>query len=224
MTQLGGQAADWLRMRARMLRMLQGRRGKGTVCIAAAALVLSACGSNTIGRDEAIGVLQTTGISEAEATCVADSLLVLDALDAADPRRELTDQGRTALVNATSRCVGAGADPVAEVAGALEFRSGAAPNPAALAASVNEEFESNLEVEGLSEEELAELGLTLTEQDVVELRELAVAKLVSFGRSEESARCIIDRLRDAGADFVLAEDSFGLGLSPFEAEAFAACS
>ena len=53
------------------------------------ALVATACGgAESLDRAGAIVALESTGVTTAEATCMADSLLLLDELDAVDPRIE----------------------------------------------------------------------------------------------------------------------------------------
>ncbi len=179
------------------------------------ALVATACGAaGSLDRADAIAALETTGVTTAEATCMADSLLLLDELDAADPRIERGESERDALVSARNRCVGGAPD--IEVAGVQQESvtdSGFTVERPTVQGSELEEFEIE------RDESLEAVG------SVSELRTDAIAHLVRVGRSLDNATCVVDHILASGDDhLVLVIDTFGLGLEPIEATAFVACS
>ena len=180
----------------------------------AVALGASACAdSESIDRVSAIEALETTGLSNAEATCVADGLILLDEIDAADPRIARGPAERDALVGARNRCIGS--VPETEVAGVQE-RPGESEFTTERPNSSDSELE---EVETLTDDALVAVGTAS------ELRIQAIETLTRLGRSTENATCVVDHILTSEADrAVLVSDSFGLGLVPIEATAFAACS
>lgn len=180
----------------------------------AVGLVVSACSTAEFAREDAIGALQTTGVNEAEATCMADSLLALDLLDAADPRRSRTEVEQAGLVSAAARCVQANATPIAVVAGTQVSRSDVPRSEVVrtLDADVVERS-----VSGGLDLQSADVG------DTAQVREAAIQSLISLGRSAENASCVVDWLLDVHADDLFENPNFGMGLDTFEAQAFAAC-
>lgn len=165
-------------------------------------VVAGACGGNTFERSDAIGTLAATGLSDAEASCVADTLIVLDELRSLDPNQPRGDVGRDALVAATSRCVVP--DPIEQ----------------ASSASLTDTLVDDGDPEGTP---VGGSAVSLTEEDRLERRALALAHLELAGRSTDDARCIVDQLISMDAEMLFADPAFGLGLDPLEADAFAAC-
>ncbi len=168
-------------------------------------LMLVGC-ADEFARADAVVALQSTGVTEVEAICMADTLSILDELDAADPRQERDDARREALVKAQTRCVTlepAGVPTVS--ASASASAAVVAPDPESLA------MDPDLAVVAPSEEEI----------EAAKAR--AVSTLVGVGRSEANAKCVIDHVLQVDADYLLDDPEFGLGLDPFEADAFAAC-
>jgi len=178
--------------------------------LAGFAIIASSCGGgDSISRIDAITALQTTGISAAEATCVADSLVALGELDAADPREVRGTKQRDALVASTARCVGN--DVETEVAG-VQTEPDLAPS---LATTSRRPADSP---------DLGSRETTERTRDEAEVRRAAIETLERLGRKNPDASCVVDHILTAGAIFVLVEPNFGLGLSPVEADAFAACA
>jgi len=176
------------------------------------ALILAGCSGGGFDRADAIVAIQTTGVTEAEATCIADSLASLQILDAADPREPRTDERREAFVSATTRCV------TPEVLGQSEWavtQAGQLPDIQASAASNRPEVQApTAGPGGSSQSEVAESA---------ELAADAVGVLVGQGRAFENAQCIVDQLVATGGEYVFLDQNFGLGLDPLEANAIAAC-
>jgi len=178
--------------------------------VVACVVLLSACGQGDFERADAIVALQTTGVTEAEATCIADSLVSLQALDAADPRQPRTDERRSAFVNATSRCVST------EVLGNTVERS----------VSVVPDIEAskgNTPVVEVEDSNAGGSALSQASEADKELAQDAVATLVRQGRSTENAQCIVDQLVAVNGEMVFLDQNFGLGLDPLEANAIASC-
>ncbi len=173
-----------------------------------AIVVLSSCaGSDDFAREDAINALETTGASEAEATCMADTLDVLGRVEAADPRRDRTSQDHEALVSASGRCIGTGSVPDVEVAGTQIVNPPASdPEPSASGVSGGSEYSEP------------------TGSDAGARRQRAISRLESFGRTVEDATCIVDQLIEVYADDVFDSPNFGVGLDPFEAHAFVVCA
>ncbi len=164
-------------------------------------LAVGACGGRTFERSDAINALVATGLSEVESTCVADTLVALGELVAADPGHRRGDGEREALVVATTRCV--------------------APEPIARTSSqASDQIGEDDDPEGTP---MNEPVSTPTTADLDERRASALAHLELTGRSRENARCIVDQLISMDADALLSDPAFGLGLDPIEADAFAAC-
>jgi len=170
--------------------------------IVVALLALSACSGNVFVRTDAIAALARTGLTDVESTCVADTLVALGVLAAADPGHRRGDTERDALVTATNRCV--------------------APEPI-VSSSPSRSQERVAEDDDPEGTVLNEARPSTTGEDQVERRSLAIAHLELAGRSGENARCIVDWLIATEADVVFADPAFGLGLDPLEADAFAAC-
>lgn len=171
-------------------------------------LVAVGCAAEGISREEAVVALTTTGISDVEATCMADTLIVLGELDAADPGSTRGEPERAALVAATNRCLLA--EPSIEVAGAQltgESRT----------------VLRSLDTEELTEEELGARDEVLALGGPEAVRETAISTLTLFGRSLGNATCVVDHIVSSDAAYVLIAPEFGSGLDPFEADAFATC-
>lgn len=173
-------------------------------------MVLTACAGEAFGRDDAIASLQTTGVSEVEATCMADTLIAVGQVNAADPRQERGDDQRAAFLAATERCV------QVEVLSATAAASQPTAEGLTVEQFVDEEEEilANPPQEGISGE------LAVDDQT---LADRGYQTLTRFGRSEANARCIIDHLVLVEAVFIVDDPQFGLGLDAFEADAMAAC-
>lgn len=169
------------------------------------ALLISACSDSTLSRDEAIVALGTIGVTELEATCMADSLVALGMLDAADPRKSKTDAERAALLTVSARCVAV--DPVSD-----------ASDLAGLQTTLDSD-----DPEGTPLGEMFDPAASSRTLDPVQAREAAIDRLLSSGRSISNATCIVDHLTTVDADYLFEDESFGLGRDPFEADAFAAC-
>jgi len=176
-------------------------RIRGILC--ALTLTFVGCsGAEQISREDAVAALETTGVTEAEATCMADTLITLDRLDAADPRRERSDATREAFLAATTRCVAVEVLPEVQVT-----------SPVAV-----DEWGEEAEIPS------AHAGIGGSSEPVDdEALQAAVDYLVSVGRSPENAQCIVGHLVLADAQYVLGSPNFGLGLDPFEADAMAMC-
>ncbi len=174
-----------------------------------ALLVLFGCGEQ-FTRDEAVAVLELSGTSTAEATCMADTLLVLGRLDAADPSYELDDGDREALRTAYGRC---------ESGEELGAEGGRA---------ILEDSDPDLDVDepGPLEADSAVLGATVlaAPDDIEALAADARARLVGLGRSQEFADCVVERMVAIEAYDVLEDPYLGLGASPVEADVFAGCA
>ena len=200
-------SADWRRMWSYRFRLI--------AALAAIAIGATACGgAEPIDRTSAIIALETTGATTAEATCIADTLVLLDELDAADPRIERGDVERDALVNARNRCI----IPEAEIEVAGQQVEAASES----GFTVERPIEQGSEFEAVESELDAALEAA---GPLSELRTEAIANLVRLGRSLDNATCVVDHIISAEADHVvLVADTFGLGLEPIEASAFVACS
>ncbi len=191
---------------ARVARRPISLRAQACLWVVPAIVVLASCADEFV-RDDAIAAVQTTGVSEAEATCIADSLIALDRLDAADPRLERTEERREAFVAATARCVSVdvlgtsiGDDRVAQ-------REPSVVEPQQHSVSAASALANN------------------DDDDVVDdgAAEVAVASLRRQGRTAANASCIVEVLVEAQADFLFADPNFGLGRNAIEANAIAAC-
>ncbi len=187
------------------------RRGRSGLLAGALglALLLAGC-ADEFARADAVTALQTTGVSEVEAICMADTLALLDALDAANPQAERDDVRREALVKAQTRCVTLDAGESAVTGGSASATAAVTivdpePSPAGVAGN------PDLAV------------VAPTEEEFEAAKDRAVATLVGVGRSELNARCVVDHVLQVDADYLLDDPEFGLGLDPFEAAAFAAC-
>lgn len=175
-----------------------------TIWALGALLALTSCSGEEFGRSEAILALSTTGLTEVESSCVADALLALGQLQAADPRQQRDEPQRDALVSATGHCVG-------QETGVL---AGQPRSDESIGFGDDEDPEGT---------PLADVGALPVDDDPVELRRRAIAQLQLAGRSEENASCVVDQLIASEAEAIFADPAFGLGLDPLEADAFAAC-
>lgn len=169
-------------------------------------IAITACGTTGFDRADAVSALQTTGVTEAEATCMADSLLALDLLHAADPRLSRTSIEQDALVSSAARCVSREAEAV---------------HPDTMAAEVHGATESVASAQQGDRDVL--IGVQSAEPDVDQIRTSAIEHLGIFGMSQEKAACVVDRLLDADAAYLLEDPDFGRGLDSIEASAFASC-
>lgn len=177
------------------------------VLAALALLLMVGCGRE-FTRDDAVAALQQSGADGVTATCMADTLALLDELPAADTALPSTNASRAALVRARERCnayTTQEADTQATVAGVTIERSttpsaGEPPPPSAAVDSYG--------------------GGAVDES----VNEDAVRRLVALGRDETTARCVVDHLGLLSAQYVFDSPTFGLGATPEEASAFALCS
>jgi len=74
-----------------------------TTLIVLLAVVASGC-AQEFTRDDAVASLRAGGADAVTSACVADTLVVLDALDAADPAQVASATSRTVLLRARERC------------------------------------------------------------------------------------------------------------------------
>ena len=177
------------------------------VAAALALLFLVGCGRE-LTRDDAVAALQRTGADGVTATCMADTLSLLDELSAADSEVPSTEASRAALVRARERCTeysAPDAETQATVAGVSVERPAASsvgepPPPSAAIAS----YGGGAVADSVDDE--------------------AVRRLVALGRDEVTARCVVDHLGLLSAQYVFDSPTFGLGATPEEASAFALCS
>ena len=192
------------------------RRSPRAAVLVALALLATSCGQD-FGRDDAIVALQNAGASAVEATCIADTLAVLDGLDAARPGVPLSDEGRADLVRARDRCAtevpvgttGAAGQresaPAIDVAGITVDRSSGAladfPDPPSAA----------IDSYG---------GGSVQDASVDD----AVMRLVALGRTEAWAICVVEQLALLNAEWLLDSPTLGLGATPEEASAFVLCN
>lgn len=175
-----------------------------------ASAVLTGCAAD-FARDDAIVALQTTGVTEAEATCMADSLTALEQLDAANPAEPRTDERRSAFVAAKTRCV------TTEV-----LTSSLGPADDGSAGAVLSTVEAGVEA-NTSIEAAAASQPGLSDDEGAALASDAVAELQRQGRTELNSTCIVEFLTGAQATHLFLDPNFGLGLDPLEANAIAAC-
>lgn len=171
-------------------------------------LVVAGCASGSFSRTDAIVSLQTTGVTEAEATCMADSLSALDQRDAANPRKYRGANEREALVAAARRCV-----TVDVLSKSVErtLRDAQSddddPEGTPMPQDVPTAFRTPGRLESSDDSNHAQ----------------ARSRLLLAGRSEVNAQCVIDHLVDIDAEHLFADPLFGQGLDPLEADAFASC-
>ena len=177
----------------------------------ATALVVAACsGGGNLSRTNAVDALESTGVSRAEATCMADTLLALGNIDAADPRRDRSTADQEALVSAMSRCVSHDGAPTVVVAGRQ-----VTVEPDDNHISTQNDFDVG---------PAGQTGSVDGSELAAEQRTVAIEQLVRLGRPLEFSVCVVDQLIDVYADDVFKDPNFGVGLDPFEANAFASCS
>lgn len=169
------------------------------------ALALVACTGRDFGRQDAISSLSLSGASEAEATCMADTLGALGQLDAANPEQVRDAVAREALVAASSRCVSTAVLPQSMERTALE-------------AAADED-----DPEGTPMESSRRGSNGIPTDDPAVFRPLAIAHLRLAGRTQEYAACVVDHLIELEAQHLFSDPAFGLGLESLEADAFAAC-
>jgi hypothetical protein len=178
-----------------------------TTLIVLLAVVASGC-AQEFTRDDAVASLRAGGADAVTSACVADTLVVLDALDAADPAQVASATSRTVLLRARERCAPSTATdpaPGVDVAGVRVERPAAIPpaDPSALIAAVDSQGGVPIE------------SATTTD---------AVQRLVALGREPADARCVVEHLELLSAEYVFDSPTFGLGATPEEASAFAFCS
>lgn len=175
--------------------------------VALALLLLAGCGRE-FTRDDAAVALQEAGTDGVTATCMADTLALLNELSAADADLPSTDESRAALVRARERCTAyttPDEESQATVAGVTIERStapsiGTPPPPSAAIDSY---------------------GGGIVDESV---NADAVRRLMTLGRDETTARCVVDHLGLLSAQYLFDSPTFGLGATPEEASAFALCS
>lgn len=178
-------------------------------------LFVTACASTEISRDDAIAALQTAGPTEVEATCMADTLLAIGQLDAADPRLERNVERSEAFLAARERCVSV------EVLGATEGATSFAVE--SVGVNEGEEEESYLaEFTNAGSGVGSEGGEVAPGPDAQ--RTAAVVALERLGHSPERASCIVDQLVALEAWYLFTDPNFGIGLDALEANAMAACA
>lgn len=182
--------------------------------LAALSIVLAACGASNFDRADAISALQSSGATNPQATCIADTLIEMGELGSADPRAVASDQDRENLSVAHERCVATEVLPEFDV----EVTDLDAEPPSS---ALGEPVVSGGGFEEVEAEATAEVE-TLTSSPE-ELREDAINKLVGLGRSESNATCVVDNLLAQGATDIVTSVDLGLGLDIREASAFAAC-
>lgn len=179
-------------------------------------LLVGACGS-ALERDDAVAALLDAGATSTEATCMADSLLVLGELDLADAQAALSPRDKDILLDTKRGCQGS--TDVIRTGVRTEVLSGSevssvepGGDTAFIGDEVNEEF----------------TGASLDLADAGDAAEDAIARgtkvLKILGRSEPFVSCVVDELVAIDAVDVMLNDDFGSGLSPLEANAYAACA
>ena len=181
----------------------------------AVGLVVGACGS-ALERDDAVAALLDAGATSTEAACMADSLLILDELDLADARTSLSQRDKDVLLDTKRRCQGSA--EVTRTGVSTEVLSGSevsSVGPGGGTTSIGDE----------DDEELTEMGLEPA--DAVDAAEAAIARgtevLKILGRNDRFVRCVVDELVAIDAVDVMLDEDFGAGLSPLEANVYAAC-
>ncbi len=183
---------------------------RSLACVVLASVVLAGCASD-FSRGDAIVALQTTGVSEAEATCMADSLTALEQLDAANPAEPRTDERRSAFVAASTRCI------KTEVL-TSSLGTGDDGSVGASLATVQGVIEASTSIEtGTASEPGTSDGKGEADASA------AIAELQRQGRTEANATCIVEFLTGAQATHLFLDPNFGLGLDALEANAIAAC-
>ncbi len=178
------------------------------VLVALATLV--ACGESELPQDDAVAILELDGFSNAEATCMVDTLVLADELDAVDPRRSMNDRERLAVQSARSRCQSV------EALG-VDTTDTLPPDV------VVPEDDLEAVVSGAVKFAWDEGGFPVELAPEAERIELAVERLLSLGRDDAAARCIVDRLVSGDALWLAEDPEFGLMSSPLEAAAVASC-
>ena len=186
------------------------------VAAVAVCLVLGACGS-ALDRDDAVAALLDAGATSTEASCMADSLLVLDELDLADAQVVLSERDKAILLDTKDRCQGS--IGVTQSGVSTEVLSGSDASrvePGGGAAFMGDD----------DDEEFTGAGSDA--EDAGDSAEAAIARgtevLKILGRSDRFATCVVDELVAIDAIDVMLSDDFGSGLSPLEANAYAACA
>lgn len=202
---------------------------RACILVIAGTLLLAGCGAE-FTRDNAITAVQTTGVNEVEATCIADSLIALGQLDAGNPQEERTEERRDAFVLASRRCIN-----TEVLSGGPNNSQGSEASSeifiAEPSAAVNGTSEYGPDAAGPNSYDLAtgsgiagDIGSDIQRK---QRADDAVAVLVRQGRSESNAQCIVDVLGDvlvdAEAISLFSDPNFGLGLDSREANAIAAC-
>lgn len=183
-------------------------------CIAILAIALTACGASNFDRADAISTLQTAGATTSQATCIADTLITRDQLDAADPRSATSPEEVDSLSAAKNFCVTTEVLPTYEVE--VELNADEAAIAALSEGAASDDYE---EIETRAAEAVAQI----LAGDPEVLRQKAINRLIVLGRNEENATCVVDYLVAQQATDILISADLGLGLDIREASAFAAC-
>lgn len=185
------------------------------VVAVAVALFVGACGS-ALERDDAVAALLDAGATSTEAACMADALLILDELDLADARASLSERDKDLLLDTKRRCQGS--TETTRTGVSTEVLSGSevsSVEPGGGASSIGDEYD----------DEFAAVGTEPA--PAVDDHEAAIARgtevLRILGRKGRFIRCVVDELVAIDAVDVMLDEDFGAGLSPLEANAYAAC-
>lgn len=136
---------------------------------------------------------------------MADTLVALGRVEAADPNRPRDDASREMLIAASSRCVTTAVLPRSEERSAIELDM------------------DDDDPEGTPMDDQRGVSALTSSDDLAVLRPRAIAHLTLSGRTENQAACVVDHLIRLDAHWLFADPAFGMGLEPLEADAFAAC-
>ena len=186
------------------------------VVAVAVGLLVGACGS-ALDRDDAVAALLDAGATSTQASCMADSLLVLDELDLADAHAALSQRDKEILLDTKRRCQGT--TDATRTGVSAEVLSGS--EVSSVGPVVGTAFMGDEDNEELS-------GMGLERADDEDATEPAIARgaevLKILGRNERFVTCVVDVLVAIDATDVMLDEDFGSGLSPLEANAYAACA
>lgn len=173
--------------------------------LAAVLIVAGAC-APAFERDDGIAALENGGMSNAEATCVANRLHAVQQIEILDPANEVRDDDRALLVSATRRCV--------ELAEVNED----------VPTEVLSEADLRIYEDDYEEDAERQAGVESLEADLEDVSlEIGRQRLRLLGRSDAFIDCVIDHLRSVDAIELLQDEQLGMGLDPVEADAYAAC-
>lgn len=84
-----------------------GRRRWMLFVVAAVGLLAAACGGDSFDRADAISDLESSGFSNAEATCVVDGVADAFGIDKLESNDDLTEEDSATLTEITTGCLGA---------------------------------------------------------------------------------------------------------------------